>query len=89
MASEKKDKNPQASGSGAGGRRDHGAWSSIISWLREDPELADWLSDAEANIPSNDRMANMPVWKALTLYQGFDIKRIARDISPIHSGHTC
>jgi hypothetical protein len=64
MASGKKDKNPHACGSGARGRRDHGSWSSIISSLR-DPELADWLSDAEPDF-SNECGRNSPYIKALT-----------------------
>jgi hypothetical protein len=49
-----------------------------VNWIREDPVLQEWLTDTEANLLSDDRPKDLPVWKALLLYQGFDIKRILR-----------
>lgn len=59
---------------------DMGAWGPVITWLREDPTLHAWLTDAEGNLLASDRRTQLPVWKAIFQYQGFDIKRILRNM---------
>jgi len=57
-----------------------GVWGPIITWLREDPEIAKWLTEAEADILENDRRQDLPLWKAVVKYQGFDGKRIVKNM---------
>jgi hypothetical protein len=47
-------------------------WHSIIQWLREDPVLSEWLTDAEQAVLISDRIQELPMWKALTLYLGLN-----------------
>jgi hypothetical protein len=67
-------------GEGAIPRVDRQGWGPITAWLREDPELAEWLTEAEADILASDRLQDLPVWKAVLTNQGFDIKRIVRNM---------
>lgn len=62
------------------GHIDQQSWQSIIRWLREDEILRGWLTDAEATLLASDRINELPIWKALLQYQGFDIKRILRNM---------
>jgi len=55
-------------------------WGPIITWLRQDREIAEWLTEAEAAILECDRLQDLPVWKGVLTYQGFDIKRILRNM---------
>jgi hypothetical protein len=59
---------------------DASPWGPVIAWLREDKTIAEWLTDAEAQVLINQRLDDLPVWKALTLYQGFDMKRTVRNM---------
>nr|QQM16266.1 putative nucleocapsid protein [Degsystermes virus] len=58
----------------------HTPWDSIVRWLREDEEIRIWLTRAEAQVLENERLMELPIWKALLQYQGFDIKRIVRNM---------
>jgi hypothetical protein len=62
------------------GATDRGPWEAIIRWLREDDKLAEWLTAAEGDLLASDRINQLPVWKALLSYQGFDRKRILRNM---------
>jgi hypothetical protein len=58
------------------------AWAPIISWLREDEQIAEWLTEAEATLLSSDRRNNLPVWEAILEYQRSD-KKIIRQSTNI------
>jgi hypothetical protein len=45
-----------------------------------DEEIHEWLTDAEGQLLASDRMIMLTVWKSILLYQGFDIKRILRNM---------
>lgn len=53
-------------------------WAPIAAWLNDDPDIKAWLTDAELNVLKTTEDATLKLWKALTQYQGFDIKHIIR-----------
>lgn len=55
-------------------------WTPIFDWLREDAEIADWLNEAQRAVLEDAQDEVLPIWHAMLLYQGFDIKRIVRNM---------
>jgi hypothetical protein len=56
------------------------AWSSVLDRLRQDEVISGWLTEAECTLLASDRLSQLPVWKAILMYQCFDIKRIIRNV---------
>lgn len=61
-------------------------WAPVFAWLREDDTIAGWLTDAEKDVLSDAQAEDLPIWQAFFQYQGFDIKRIIRNM--IRRGNT-
>lgn len=59
-------------------RRRLSLWTYVSRWLREDASITQWFDDTQEQILEDDRYADLPIWKAIMQYQGFDIKRIIR-----------
>lgn len=55
-------------------------WNPIFAWLSEDPDIAAWLTDAEQQVIRDAQEGELPIWRALFQFQGFDAKRIIRNM---------
>lgn len=55
-------------------------WDGIISWLKEDNSIAEWLTAEEIQCLKNLNDETLEIWKAATQYQGFDVKLILRNM---------
>lgn len=55
-------------------------WTPIFEFLSEDATIATWLTDEQRRVLEGQQLEELPIWRALLLYQGFDLKRIIRNM---------
>lgn len=53
-------------------------WETIVNFYKTDPELSDWITSEDGGNLESISLDVMRLWKEVTLYQGFDVKRILK-----------
>lgn len=53
-------------------------WDGVISWLKEDKSIADWLDESEVKSLTALPEEQLELWKVATQYQGFDVKIVLK-----------
>lgn len=55
-------------------------WEPVFDWISDDAAIAAWLNQAQKDVLTNAQVAELPIWRDFMRFQGFDIKRIIRNM---------
>lgn len=55
-------------------------WDGVITWLQEDPSIKGWWTDDYSTELKTLAEGTLEIWSAITLYQGFDIKKLLKQM---------